>query len=161
MSLFVKTFPLTIPLTLMENANPPYYQPRNSPTPNDILMFKQHQDEPIYDAWTRFKNLLWNVPHHSFDLWSQIEIFYHRVDHYTKMDIDHAADGDLWGLSAEEAWEAIENCAILAKKLDNPTNVVTDQLIASLREQARSLFGDNKPIDEIPRCTKWFDFTII
>lgn len=118
----------------MENANPPYYQPRNSPTPNDILMFKQHQDEPIYDAWTRFKYLLRKVPHHSFDLWSQIEIFYHCVDHYTKMDIDHAADGDLWGLCADEAWETIENCAILAKKMDNPTNVVTDQLIASLRE---------------------------
>lgn len=77
------------------------------------------------------------------------------------MDIDHAADGDLWGLSADEAWETIENCAILAKKMDNPTSVVTDQLIASLREKARSLFGDNKPIDEIPRCTEWFDFTII
>lgn len=136
----------------MENANPPNYQPQNSPTSNDILMFRKHEDEPIYDAWTRFKYLLQKVPPHSFNLWSQIEIFYHHVDHYTKMDIDHAADGNLWGLSAEEAWEAIENCAILAKKLDNPTNVVTDQLIASLREQARSLFGD-KTIDEITGCT--------
>jgi hypothetical protein len=122
-SLFVKkkkTFPLTIPLATIENANPPHYQPHNSPTPNDILMFKQHKDEPIYDAWTRFKNLLRKVPHHSFDLWSQIEIFYHRVDHYTKMDIDHAADGDLWGLSADKAWETIENCALLAKKNGQP-----------------------------------------
>lgn len=106
----------------MENANPPYYQPRNSPTPNDILMFKQHEDEPIYDAWARY--------------------------------------GDLWGLSVDEAWETIKNCARLAKKLDNPTNVVTDQLIASLREQARRLFWD-KPIDEITGCTGWFDFTTI
>ena len=67
------------------------------------------------------------------------------------MDIDHTADEDLWGLSADGAWEAIENCAILAKKMDNPTSVVTDQLIASLRDQVRSLFGDNRPIDEIPR----------
>jgi hypothetical protein len=77
------------------------------------------------------------------------------------MDIDHAADGDLWGLSADEAWETIENCAQLAKKMDNSTNVVTDQLIASLKEQATSLFGDNKPIDEIPRYMEWFDSTII
>ena len=76
------------------------------------------------------------------------------------MDIDHAADGDLWGLSVNEAWETIENCAKLAKKMNNPTNIVTDQLIASLREQARRLFGD-KPIDEIIGHTGWFDFTII
>ena len=100
----------------MENANPPYYQPQNPPTPNDILIFKQHEDEPIYDAWTRFKYLLREVPHYNFDLWSQIEIFYHHANRYTKMDIDHAADGDLWGLSAEDAWGAIEDCAILAKK---------------------------------------------
>ena len=58
------------------------------------------------------------------------------------MDIDHAADGDLWGLSAEEAWEAIEDCAILAEKMDNPIDVFSDDLIARLREQAYSLFGD-------------------
>ena len=45
--------------------------------------------------------------------------------------------------------------------MDNPTNFVTDQLIASLREQARSLFRDNKPIDEITGCTEWFDFITI
>jgi hypothetical protein len=44
--------------------------------------------------------------------------------------------------------------------MDNPTNVVTDQLIASLREQSRRLFGD-KTIDEITGCTGWFDFTTI
>ena len=77
------------------------------------------------------------------------------------MDIDYVADRDLRELSAEEIWEAIEDCAQLAKKMDNPTNVVTDQLIASLREQARSLFGDNRPIDEIPRYMEWFNYTII
>jgi hypothetical protein len=48
----------------------------------------------------------------------------------------------------------------LPKKTDNPTNIVTDQLIASLREQARSLFRD-KTIDEITGSTGWFDFTTI
>nr|GEX91529.1 zinc finger, CCHC-type [Tanacetum cinerariifolium] len=30
----------------------------------DILMFQQHQDESLCDAWTRFKDLLLKVPHH-------------------------------------------------------------------------------------------------
>ena len=96
----------------MENVNPPYYRPRNSPTPNDILMFKQHQDEPICDAWTRFKILLRKVPHHNFDRGPKLKYF--------TMDIDHTADGDLWGLSADEAWETIENCAQLSKKNGQP-----------------------------------------
>ncbi|GJY31501.1 zinc finger, CCHC-type containing protein [Tanacetum coccineum] len=35
----------------------------------DILMFQQHQDESLYDAWTHFKDLLQKVPHHGLDLW--------------------------------------------------------------------------------------------
>ncbi|GKB16054.1 zinc finger, CCHC-type containing protein [Tanacetum coccineum] len=31
---------------------------------NDILMFQQHQDESIYNAYNRFKELLRKVPHH-------------------------------------------------------------------------------------------------
>ncbi|GJY77897.1 zinc finger, CCHC-type containing protein [Tanacetum coccineum] len=35
---------------------------------NDILMFQQHHGESLSEAWTRFKDLLQNVPHHGIDL---------------------------------------------------------------------------------------------
>ncbi|GJW95858.1 MAK10-like protein [Tanacetum coccineum] len=35
----------------------------------DILMFQQHHGESLSEAWTRFKDLLQKVPHHSIDLW--------------------------------------------------------------------------------------------
>ncbi|GJT90699.1 MAK10-like protein [Tanacetum coccineum] len=38
---------------------------------NDILMFQQHHGESLSEAWTRFKDLLQNVPHHGIDLWPQ------------------------------------------------------------------------------------------
>ncbi|GJR68946.1 MAK10-like protein [Tanacetum coccineum] len=38
---------------------------------NDILMFQQHQGESLFEAWTRFKDLLQKVPHHGIDLWLQ------------------------------------------------------------------------------------------
>ncbi|GJU49276.1 hypothetical protein Tco_1218831 [Tanacetum coccineum] len=38
---------------------------------NDILMFQQHHEESLAEAWTRFKDLLQKVPHHSIDLWLQ------------------------------------------------------------------------------------------
>ena len=42
---------------------------------NDILMFQQRQNESLYEAWTRFKDLLQKVPHHGIDLWLQVQIF--------------------------------------------------------------------------------------
>ncbi|GKE79995.1 zinc finger, CCHC-type containing protein [Tanacetum coccineum] len=36
---------------------------------NDILMFQQHHEESLSEAWTRFKDLLQKVPHHGIDLW--------------------------------------------------------------------------------------------
>nr|GEY33511.1 hypothetical protein [Tanacetum cinerariifolium] len=36
---------------------------------NDILMFQQHQEESVSEAWTRFTDLLKKVPHHGIDCW--------------------------------------------------------------------------------------------
>ncbi|GJT27475.1 zinc finger, CCHC-type containing protein [Tanacetum coccineum] len=35
---------------------------------NDILMFQQHHGESLFEALTRFKDLLQKVPHHGIDL---------------------------------------------------------------------------------------------
>ncbi|GJT10531.1 zinc finger, CCHC-type containing protein [Tanacetum coccineum] len=51
---------------------------------NDILMFQQHQGEALFEAWTRFKDLLQKVPHHGIDLWLQIQIFYDDVNPATR-----------------------------------------------------------------------------
>ncbi|GJT27494.1 zinc finger, CCHC-type containing protein [Tanacetum coccineum] len=47
---------------------------------NDILMFQQHHGESLSEAWTRFKDLLQEVPRHGIDHWLQIQIFYDHVD---------------------------------------------------------------------------------
>nr|GEX98432.1 MAK10-like protein [Tanacetum cinerariifolium] len=38
---------------------------------NNILMFQQHHEESLSEAWTRFKDLLQKVRHHGIDLWPQ------------------------------------------------------------------------------------------
>ncbi|GJT64341.1 putative ribonuclease H-like domain-containing protein [Tanacetum coccineum] len=38
---------------------------------NDILMFQQHHGESLFEAWTRFKDLLQKVPHHGIDRWDE------------------------------------------------------------------------------------------
>jgi hypothetical protein len=79
---------------------------------NDILMFQQRQNESLYEAWTRFKDLLQKVPHHGIDLWLQVQIFYDHIDIPTRRTIDQSAGGKLRDLSAEQSWELIEDLAL-------------------------------------------------
>ncbi|GJS44383.1 hypothetical protein Tco_0569426 [Tanacetum coccineum] len=131
--------------------------PRNTTFPFQryTLVFQQHQDEPIYDAWTRFKNLIKRVPHHGLDLWSLTQFFYDHVDDYTRMDLDFAADGNLRELSGEEAWEAIENFAQGQKEWDNPPNIISEQEVANLKAQAKRLFGNEDVWVEMHRNIAW------
>ncbi|GJY87722.1 MAK10-like protein [Tanacetum coccineum] len=61
---------------------------------NDILMFQQHHGESLSKAWTHFKDLLQNVPHHGIDLWLKVQIFYDHVNPITRRTIDQSA-GDV------------------------------------------------------------------
>nr|GEX28929.1 MAK10-like protein [Tanacetum cinerariifolium] len=47
---------------------------------NDILMFQQHHEESLSEAWTRFKDLLQKFPHHGIDLWLQVKKIYDHVN---------------------------------------------------------------------------------
>ncbi|GKB71507.1 hypothetical protein Tco_0932919 [Tanacetum coccineum] len=100
-------------------------------------MFQQHQDESLYDSWTHFKNLIQRVPDHGLDLWSLTQFFYDHVDNYIRMEHDFAADMNLRELSAEEAWEAIENFSQGQKEWDNPPNIIPEQELAGLRAEAK------------------------
>ncbi|GJU49688.1 hypothetical protein Tco_1219243 [Tanacetum coccineum] len=137
-------------------TNPFQNLPRNTTFPyqNNILMFQQHQDESLYDAWTRFKNLIKKVPHHGLDLWSLAQSFGIMVNRYTQIDIDHAAGRNLRVLSAEEAWETIEDCAQCDKQWKNPTSTIPDQTIANLKTQ----LVENEVVRvKIPKCMAWLD----
>ncbi|GJU39069.1 hypothetical protein Tco_1192026 [Tanacetum coccineum] len=115
------------------------------------LVFQQHQDESIYDAWTCFKNLI----HNGFDLWSLTQFFYDHVDDYTRMDLDFAADGNLRKLSEEEAWEAIENFSQGQNEWDNPTKIIFEQEVANLKAQSKILFGNKSVWVEMHRGIAW------
>ncbi|GJY34291.1 hypothetical protein Tco_0418760 [Tanacetum coccineum] len=110
------------PTTLFQNP------PRTTTFPFQryTLVFQQHQDESIYDAWTRFKYLIQRVPHHGLDLWSLTQLFYDHVDDYTRMDLNIAADGNLMELS-----------------------------VANLKAQAKRLFGNENVWVEMHRGIAW------
>nr|GEV78461.1 hypothetical protein [Tanacetum cinerariifolium] len=79
---------------------------------NDILMFQQHHEEYLSEAWTRFKVLLQKVPHNGIDHWLQIQNFYDHVSFHLKSEINRAGGGKLCNKNADESWEIIKNVAL-------------------------------------------------
>ncbi|GJS26781.1 hypothetical protein Tco_0487401 [Tanacetum coccineum] len=104
---------------------------------------------------THFKNLIKRVPYYGLDLWSLTQFFYDHVDDYTRMDLDFEADGNQRELSAEEAWEAIENFAQCQKEWDNPPNIISEQEVANLKAQAKRLFRNEDVWVQMHRGIAW------
>nr|GEY15698.1 hypothetical protein [Tanacetum cinerariifolium] len=73
---------------------------------------------------------------------------------YTQIDINYVAGGNLKGLSAEEAWEAIEDCVQCDKQRKNLTSTISDQTITDLKDH---LVGNEVVTVEIPKCMSWLD----
>ena len=74
-------------------------------------MFKQGEDESLYNAWERYKRLLKRCPMHGIDLTTQMVIFYHSLNYTSKGIIDAAWCGAFKRKSAEEARQLIEDLA--------------------------------------------------
>ena len=139
---------------------------------NDILMFQQRQNESLYEAWTRFKDLLQKVPHHGIDLWLQVQIFYDHIDIPTRRTIDQSAGGKLRDLSAEQSWELIEDLALYdneswndprdlnktVKAISLPSNnsSTPDRRIMELEDQVKFLmksYEAPKPSSQVNKIT--------
>ncbi|GKD59937.1 hypothetical protein Tco_1297446 [Tanacetum coccineum] len=58
------------------------------------------------------------------------------------------------GLSTEEAWETIEDCAQCDKQWKNPTSTNFDQTIENLKDQ---FVGNEVVRVKIPWCMSWLD----
>ncbi|GJW33131.1 hypothetical protein Tco_0053163 [Tanacetum coccineum] len=72
---------------------------------NQLLVFQQHQDESLYDSWTRFKDIIRKVPNHDLSIWTLIEIFLKHLDSLSRHIINLTAEGDLRKFSDIGAWE--------------------------------------------------------
>ncbi|KAL5555033.1 hypothetical protein UlMin_037269 [Ulmus minor] len=75
---------------------------------NEITSFTQYDQESLYEAWERFKEMLRKCPHHGISIWLQVSTFYNGlVSNYRAM-IDAASGGCLMGKTPEEAHELLE-----------------------------------------------------
>ncbi|KAL5578214.1 hypothetical protein UlMin_019913 [Ulmus minor] len=135
---------------------------------NEITSFTQYDQESLYEAWERFKEMLRKCPHHGIPIWLQVSTFYNGlVSNYRAM-IDAAAGDCLMGKTPEEAHELLEVMAennnqwhserVIAKRpaavneIDS-VNVLSAQ-VAALSRKMDSLSSklESKPTAECDLC---------
>ncbi|XP_062089545.1 uncharacterized protein LOC133796079 [Humulus lupulus] len=86
-----------------------YFPPtKNAKLQNEITYFQQLDEESLYEAWERFKELLRKCPHHCIPHCIQMETFYNGLNAHTRMAVDASANGALLAKSYNEAYEILE-----------------------------------------------------
>ena len=69
----------------------------------EIAVFKQGENESLYNAWQIYKRQIKKCPMHAIDLTTQMDIFYHSMNYASKGIIDAACCTAFKRKSAEEA----------------------------------------------------------
>ena len=77
----------------------------------EIIVFKQGEEESLFNAWERYKRLLKRCPMHGIDLTTHMDIFYHAMNYASKGIIDVSSYGAFKRRSAKEARQLIEDIA--------------------------------------------------
>ncbi|GJZ21097.1 hypothetical protein Tco_0558136 [Tanacetum coccineum] len=77
---------------------------------NQLLVFQQHQDESLYDSWTRFKDIIRKVPNHGLSIWTLIEIFLKHLDSLSRHIINLKPKGDVRKFSDIGARVQVPRC---------------------------------------------------
>jgi len=72
----------------------------------------QKDEETLYKAWKRFKDLLRLCSHHGLQCWMIIQAFYNGVTQSVRSTIDAVAGGTLMNKTVDEAYTLIKDMAL-------------------------------------------------
>ena len=84
---------------------------KNAKLRNEIIFFHQLEDESLYDACERFKELLNKCPHHGNSCCIQLETIYNGLNLSTRLMVDVLVKRALLSKSYNEAYEILERIA--------------------------------------------------
>nr|GFA49706.1 reverse transcriptase domain-containing protein [Tanacetum cinerariifolium] len=76
---------------------------------NEITNFLQKPNETFNEAWERFKDLLWQCPHHGFFELHQLDTFYNALNLNDRDALDSAAGGNFLDKIPRECLSIIES----------------------------------------------------
>ncbi|XP_073152284.1 uncharacterized protein [Henckelia pumila] len=89
----------------------------------DNTSFNQHDQESLYEAWERFKELLRKCPHHELPPWLVVQTFYYGLFTVNRSSIDAAACGNLLRKTPEEGYELLEEMASSSYQAHNERSI--------------------------------------
>ncbi|CAJ2633397.1 unnamed protein product [Trifolium pratense] len=78
---------------------------------SQINGFKQKDNESLFEAWERYKDMIRLCPYHGLENWLIIHTFYNGLLYNTRMTIDAAAGGALMDKPYNQAYQLIESMA--------------------------------------------------
>ncbi|KAJ9564240.1 hypothetical protein OSB04_000206 [Centaurea solstitialis] len=98
-----------------------YFPPtRNVKLRNEIILFRQGEDETVSEAWERFKELLRQCPHHGIPHCIQLETFYNGLSNAAKLILDATAGGAFTSQTYNEGYQVLEKVANNNTDWSNP-----------------------------------------
>ncbi|XP_058741085.1 uncharacterized protein LOC131613431 [Vicia villosa] len=104
--------PISIPTwnDLVEKFLDKYFPPsKNAKMRNQITSFRQGEEESLFEAWERFKELLRQCPQHGIPICVQLETLYNGLVPFSTNMIDASSEGALLSKSYEEGYQLIES----------------------------------------------------
>nr|KYP32881.1 hypothetical protein KK1_046325 [Cajanus cajan] len=84
---------------------------KNTEARTAIATFAQGPDEPLCEAWERYKSVLRRCPNHGFEVERQVQTFCNGLQPQTKMILDASFGGSVMFRTAEEVITIIESMA--------------------------------------------------
>ena len=79
---------------------------------NQITTFNQKEEKSLYEAWEHFKDLLRLYPHHGFQQWMIVQVFYNGVTQPTRSTTDVVTNDTLMNKMEDETYNLIEEKAL-------------------------------------------------
>ncbi|KAF7810615.1 uncharacterized protein G2W53_037358 [Senna tora] len=120
---------------------------------NDITSFVVLDNESLYEAWERFKELLRKCPHHGLPKWLQVQTFYNGLSSEIRTSIDATAGGALMSKPIDAAYTLLETMSSNNHQWHSDRNVharvagVQDSnMFASLSSQIAALTKEVKSL---------------
>ena len=113
------------------------------------IVFKQGEDESLYNSWERYKRLLKRCPMHGIDLTTQMDIFYHAMNYASKGIIDASRCGAFKRKSAKEARKLIEDLVKCNYNPPSETSGISSRLRGSGVIEMNSMTTIEEKLDAV------------
>ena len=98
--------------TLVETFLTKFFPPQlTSQFRAEITQFRQGNQETLYDAWDRFKELLRRCLQHGYELSARVQIFYNGLNYSTRALVDAACRDSITMKTTREASLMFEKLA--------------------------------------------------